>query len=169
MGLPFNPGNRKVQAGVAIILLLFFWALATKCSAGEESYSQVGGGGTFIRGETGVLDLAFAYPKAAPGDAVLEVGATFIGESDLHTVPQRNNFAVRATVVDYLGHVQVGLGIAYLQNTDIFNGSHLNFTLVLGYEFRRMPLTLRVQHFSNGGTVSPNKGRDMLLALWRFQ
>lgn len=171
MKWPTNTGNRKVQLGVALLIGLFVLGLAvSKCAAASEaSYSQVGLGSTFIRGETSVIDLAFVYPEAAPADANLEVGATFIGPSELKGADQRNNFAVRATVVEKLWRFDVGLGIAYLQNVDTYNGSHLNFNLLLGYNFRRLPITLRVQHFSNGGTQSPNKGRDMLLVLWRFQ
>jgi hypothetical protein len=110
-----------------------------------------------------------AYPRAAPGDAALEVGATFVGASTLRDEFQRNNFALRAAIVDGLGPIEVGLGVAYLQNVDTYNGSHLNFVLILGYKFKRWPVTIRLdQHFSNGGTQAPNKGRDITLGIWRF-
>jgi hypothetical protein len=167
--IPFNQGKPKVQLGVLTIVLLLILGLATQCARAEESYAQIGGGGAVIRGPSAVIDLAYVYPNAAPKDAVLEVGATFIGASTLNGNVQRNNFALRATVVEGLGPVEIGLGVAYLQNTDTYNGSNLNFNLLIGYDFKIVPLTIRLQHFSNGGTRSPNKGRDMLLLIWRFQ
>lgn len=169
--LPFNQGSTKTQIGVAILLGLFILALATKCSAGDgKAYSQVFVGTTTIRGQAPVIDLSFVYPKAAPGDAELEVGATFIGESDYRGSHQQNNFALRTTIVEKLWRFDVGLGAAYLQNTDTYNGSNLNFNLLLGYRFKHWPMSLRPEfHFSNGGTRSPNKGRDLFMLGVRFE
>lgn len=166
--IPFNQGRPKVQLGVLLVVVLFLVGLATRCGA-EEAYSQFGVGSTYIRGTAPVMDLAYVYPDAAPGDAVLEVGATFLGQSSTaDNGVQRNNFAARAAIVEGLGRFRVGLGFAYLQNTDTYNGSNLNFNLILGYDVKTIPVTLRIHHFSNGGTRSPNKGRDMLLIYWRF-
>jgi hypothetical protein len=166
--LPFNQGNSKTQWGVALILVLLIVGFATKCAA-ADGHAQIGMGSTVVRGAAPVLDLNFVYPEGVPGDADLEVGATFIGGSTFRDAYQQNNFAIRATAVEKLWRFDVGLGVAYLQNVDTYNGSHVNFNLVLGYRMKRLPLTLRLSHFSNGGTRSPNKGRDMLLVFWRFQ
>jgi hypothetical protein len=164
--LPFNPGKPKVQLAVSLVIVLLLLAFASRCHA--DSYAQFGAGSTVVRGESAIIDLALVYPDAGPRDAAIEVGATFIGTSEHEGAGQRNNFALRAAVVDGFKRFDVGLGVAYLQNTDIYNGSHVNFTLLLGYRFKRLPLTMRLQHFSNGGTQSPNKGRDMLFLAWRF-
>ena len=124
---------------------------------------------TVVRGEAPAVDLSVVLRDALEaGDTGLEVGVTFIGASTLNGAPQHNNFAVRCAVVDSLWRFDVGLGLGYLQNTDVYNGSNLNFNLLLGYRFSRIPVTVRAMHFSNGGTRSPNKGRDMLLVYWRF-
>ncbi len=166
--LPFNQGKPKVQAGVLLIIVLIVIGLATKARAGE-SYAQFGVGSAVVRGPAPVLNLSIVYPDAGPGDASFEIGVMFIGES---TTPdnghQRQNFAWYGALVEGFGRFDVGVGPAFLQNLDTYNGSHTNFTLLLGYRFKRVPITLRIQHFSNGGTVSPNKGRDSLLAIWRF-
>jgi hypothetical protein len=164
--LPFNQGNKKTQYGVMLVLALLATAFATRCAKADESYVYMGGGTTVVRGSAPAIDLAFVYPDAAPYDARLEVGATFIGASTFKGVEQRNNFAFRAAVVDSLGSFDVGIGAAYLQNTDAYNGSNLNFQLILGYRWDR--LAVRWSHFSNGGTRDPNKGRDMILVSWRF-
>lgn len=170
--LPFNQKSTKTQIGVLVLIVLFLTALVTKCArAGEgEPYTQIGGGMTVVRGAAPVIDISFVYPEAGPGDSVLEVGATFIGGSTFEGTYQQNNFAWRAAIVDGIGPIEVGLGAAFLQNVDTYNGSHTNFVLILGYKFKRWPVTLRLdQHFSNGGTQSPNKGRDMTLGIWRVK
>jgi hypothetical protein len=164
--IPFNQGNTKTQAGVAVILLLLIGAFATQCAKAGDSYVQMGLGTTVVRGPAAAIDLALVYPDAGPKDARIEVGATFIGGSEFKGQFQRNNFALRAAVVDGLGPVDVGIGVAYLQNIDTYNGSHVNFSLMLGYQFEKW--SVRWIHFSNGGTVSPNKGRDGVYLLRKF-
>lgn len=167
---PTNQGNPKAQIGVIALIVLLLAGLATKCAAGENDYSQLGLGGTVARGEAPVMDLTYVYPDAGPKDAVLEAGVTFIGVSATDdNGPQRANFALHVTIVEGLWRFQVGLGAAYLQNTDTYNGSNVNFHLLFGYKMKTLPITWRMQHFSNGGTRSPNKGRDMLLLIWRFE
>jgi hypothetical protein len=168
--VPFNQGNRKVQLGVLVVIALLVAASATRCAhAGDGDYAQFGIGSTIVRGPAPVVDYSLVYQDAAPKDAWLEVGATFIGESNFEGAYQRNNFALRAAILDGFGRFDVGLGAAFLQNVDTYNGSHVNFTLILQYRVKSLPFNFRVQHFSNGGTQSPNKGRDMLMVMWRFE
>ncbi len=162
LSLPFNPGSWKTQLGVGLVLILLFSALATKCRAAEPAYMQGGVGSAVVRGPAPVIDVTIVYPNRVK-DASYELGATLIGESSFRDANQRNNFALHASIVDGLGRFDVGLGAAYLQNTDEYNGSHLNFHLLLQYRFRRWPVVARWQHFSNAGTQSPNRGRDMAL------
>lgn len=165
--LPFNQKNRKTQAGVLLVLILLVLGFATQSRAGD--FLQFGGGMTVVRGKAPALDVSLVYPEAGPKDAVVEIGATFIGASTHDQKGQGNNFAFRAALVEGFGRFDVGLGAAYLQNADAYNGSNLNFQLLLGYRFKALPISLRISHFSNGGTRSPNLGRDMLLVLWRFE
>lgn len=164
--IPFNPGNRKTQVGVAAVLLLLIGAFATQCAKAEDSYVQMGIGSTIVRGQAPVIDLQLAYPGAGPKDATIEVGATIIGASNFRGYDQPNNFAFSAAVLDGFGGFDVGIGAAYLQNVDSYNGSHLNFKLILGYHWDRV--SVRWSHFSNAGTVYPNKGRDWINVYWRF-
>lgn len=167
MKLPFNPGKRSVQIGVAAFLLILIATLASTCRAAPPPYVSFGYGKTVLRGEADVLDLNITYPRRVQ-DADLVVGVTLIGESTLFGQPQRNNFGVRAQIVDGVGRMDAGFGLVYLQNTDIYNGSNLNFTLTLAYRFKRLPVTATFQHWSNAGTRMPNKGRDMLFVSYRF-
>lgn len=165
--LPFNQGAVKTQVGVAVILLLLIASFFTRCAHAEDSYVQMGLGSTVVRGPSPAIDLQLVYPDAGPADSRLEIGTTFIGGSTFKGGFQQNNFAVSAAIVDGLGPVEVGLGIGYLQNTDTYNGSHLNYKLILGYRWSHFGV--RWAHFSNGGTVSPNKGRDMIIGYWEFK
>lgn len=162
--LPFNQGNRKTQILVVIVLALLLGAFATTARS-AESYASFGAGSTVVRGEAPMIDLTITYPEAGPKDADYAIGVNFIGGSDFRGT-QPNQFAWRAEVLDGYGPCDVGLGVAYLQNVDTYNGSHTNFTLSLGCRLGNWKATIR--HFSNGGTVAPNKGRDMLYVSYIF-
>ena len=168
MKLPFNPRNPKTQLLVGIVLALFLAGAATTCR-GAEPVLQFGIGSAVIRGEAPALDLALVYPEAGPGDADYVLGVTLIGDSELYGQPQRNQVAWRAGVVEGFGRFDVGLGVARLQNEDAFNSCRLQFALSLGYRFVHWPVVVGLQHFSNSGTCSPNKGRDLLMVGWRFR
>ncbi len=167
---PFNPGKKAAWIVSALLIVLAVGFCTTARSAEVPAgttvpYVQMGIGSTVVRGATPVVGLNIVYPNAV-GDASYEIGATFIGQSSFRDVPQRNNFALHAGIVDGFGRFDVGLGVAYLQNTDEYNGSQLNFQLLLGYRFDNW--TVRLQHFSNGSTKMPNRGRDMLMVYYKF-
>lgn len=163
-----KPGT-KLAIFLFIVVLVIAFLMGREATAEEKSI-QVGGGVTYIRGTAPVVDLALVYPDLGPFDSVVEIGATFIGESKFRDELQRNNFAWRVSLVEHIGRFEIGLGFAYLQNVDAYNGSHTNFNLLLGYRFKRWPITLRPAfHFSNGGTVSPNRGRDIGLFIVRIE
>lgn len=164
--IPFNPGKPMVQLAVGALVLLFIVAAATTCH-GAEARVEFGAGSTVARGETGVLDLAVAMPKAVK-DADFVVGVTFVGQSTYADQPQRNNFMWRAELRDGFGPLGVSLGAAFIQNEDRYNSCDVNFTLGLHYLIRPLGMQLTARHFSNGGTCSPNLGRDMLLLIKRF-
>lgn len=163
LNLPFNQGNRKTQLGVLAVLILLLTAFCTTARA--EPYASFGVGSTIVRGEAPMVDLTITYPEAGPKDADYAIGVSFIGGSEFNGT-QPNQFAWRAEVLDGFGRFDVGLGVAYLQNIDTYNGSKTNFTLSLGYRAEKWKVTLR--HYSNGGTVKPNKGRDMLYFSYVF-
>jgi hypothetical protein len=95
----------------------------------------------------------------------MEVG---FGYDFSHTVGSDPQCIVRLRQPIGFGPLEIGLGVAFLQNTDVYNGSHGNFALQIAYRFKRWPVTLTVRHWSNAGTVQPNLGRDFALVSWRF-
>lgn len=163
--IPFNRGNRKTQLGVALFVILFTLALARWARA-DEPYVQMGVGSAIVRGEAPLLDLSIVYPGKAPRGADYTFGVTLIGESDYGDRHQRGQIAWRAQLVDGFGKFDLGLGAAYLQNEDIYNSCHLEFSLSAAYRFKWG--TLEYLHFSNAGTCMPNVGRDLLFWAHRF-
>lgn len=160
-----NPRASQIASLLFVALLVAAWA--TKCH-GAETGLQFGMGTTVARGMTPVLDVAMVTAKVAPGDAHWQFGLTLIGSSTYDHEDQANQAALSALLVDGFGPLEIGLGVAFLQNTDVYNGSHGNFALQIAYRFERWPVTLTVRHWSNAGTVQPNLGRDFALVSWRF-
>lgn len=160
-----NPRASQIASLLFVALLVAAWA--TKCHAGETGL-QFGMGTTIARGMTPVFDVAVVTDRAAPLDAHWQFGLTLIGTSSYSDQDQPNQAALSALLVDGFGPLEIGLGVAFLQNTDVYNGSHGNFALQIAYRFRRWPVTVTVRHWSNAGTVQPNLGRDFALLSWRF-
>lgn len=159
-----NPRASQIASFLFVVLLVAAWA--TKCHGADL---QFGMGSTIARGATPVLDVAVTTRRGAPLDANWQFGLTLIGSSTYGEVDQPNQAALSALLVDGFGPLDIGLGAVFLQNTDIYNGSHANFALQLAYRFQRLPLTVTVRHWSNAGTVQPNLGRDFVLLSWRFR
>lgn len=166
--IPWNPENRQSKIIVLVVVLLLIAGLATTCRSAEK-LAQFSIGAAQIRGQTEVADLAVIYPNSGPGDAGYAFGVTFIGASAHYGIEQKPNFAVRAELIEGFRRFDVSLGVAYMQNEDIYNSGHGEFTLALAYRFKRWPVVLTVRHFSNGGTAMPNKGRDLALIGWQFR
>lgn len=160
-----NP--RASQTLSALFLLIAIAALATTCH-GAETQAQFGMGSTYARSPTPVLDLAVTTDLGAPVDARWQYGLTLVGSSTYMNHEQGNQAALSVMLVDGFGRVDVGLGVALVQNLDIYNGSHANFSLMLAYRFQRLPITVAIRHWSNAGTKYPNLGRDFALVSWRF-
>lgn len=165
MKLPFNQGNRKTQLLVSLIILLMLAALATAARAGE-SYASFGVGTSIVRGQAEMLSLDLTFPQAGPKDADFRTGIVLIGASEFRKNPEPSQAAGYVELVDGFKKCDVGVGVAYLQNTDEYNGSNANFTLSLACRYKALRATLR--HFSNAGTKMPNRGRDMLYISYAF-
>lgn len=163
--LPFNQGNRKTQLLVSLVILLLLAAFATAARAGE-SYASFGVGTTIVRGQAEMLSLDITFPNAGPKDADFRTGVVLAGASEFRRNPQPSQAAFFVEVVDGFKKCDVGVGLAYLQNVDEYNGSNANFTLSLACRYKALRATLR--HFSNAGTKMPNRGRDMFYVSYAF-
>lgn len=166
--LPLGNGG-KAMIALVVFVALFLTLLAMHARAGEpESYVQVSTGRAVVRGQTSALNVAWSFPSPqAAGDAWV-VSTTLIGASDFRGLHAPNNYAFDVTYVTGLKRLDIGLGPSWMERPSPYNGSHINFTLQLGYRFQRWPITVWWKHFSCGGACEPNWGRDLLLLGWRL-
>lgn len=159
--LSMNP--TKVKFAILAFVVIALSAFATKCRAADDVTLSVETGTTYIRGETPVFGLTVNWLNAGPKDADFQCGLMLVGS----TAGNRNQAGFQCLMVDGFGKFDIGLGLVALQNIDEYNGSHANFSLMLGYRFTDR-FGLKVRHWSNAGTTDSNKGRDMLLVSYQF-
>lgn len=155
-----NP--KGTQYAILVFITLLLLAFATNCRAAELEF---GAGKTYIRGDTEVIDLSLTLPLEGL-EAAWQTSLTLVGSSRYDGLDQPNNFAVQSLLVDGFGNFDVGFGVGFLQNSDRYNGSSMNFVLQLGLDLGRVKVTAR--HWSNAGTRKPNLGRDFLLISYSF-
>jgi hypothetical protein len=151
-----------------IVLFLFVALFVAFMMMGKRAHGmeiQASSGAAVIRGIAPALNLAWDVPSGHGGDAV-RASMTLIGHSTFKDQEYPNNYAFSVLYVTGMGHFDIGLGPAYLQNPLPYNGSHIDFNLFLGYRFPRV--TVWYSHFSCGGACSPNYGRDLALVGIRF-
>ena len=151
-----NKGKTGIIVMVFVALCITAWA--TKCHGAGIAVS---GGAAVIRGPTAALQVEWQWKSPQSRDAHWETGVTMIGNSTFSGVEQNNTFALNATYVDGFGPVDIGIGPAYLQNTDTYNHEGMNFNLMLGYHHGRY--FVHYNHFSNAGSKTPNLGRDLVM------
>lgn len=162
MALFRNP--KKVIYIIAVFVALFVAAAATRCHGSELNF---GAGVTVARGVAPLIDVSLTARHGAPGDAHWQGFLTLVGDSTYAGREQPNQAALGGMLVDGFGPVEIGLGVAFLQNLDAYNGSHANFSLQLAYRWRNLAFAYR--HWSNAGTVRPNLGRDFAILSWGFR
>jgi len=153
-----------------IILFVFVALFIAFMILGKRAWSteiQASSGAAVIRGIAPALNIAWDIPSGHGGDAV-RASMTLIGHSTFKDTEYPNNYAFSLQYVTGFGHFDIGLGPAWLENPRPYNGSNVNFNLMFGYRFTRLPITLWYSHFSCGGACSPNYGRDIILAGYRF-
>lgn len=153
--------NRLTKIVVTLFVIAFVGALASRCAQSAETGTSFAAGAALLRGPAPAVQLEWRWNAPQARDAHWETGVTLIAPSSYQDKAQTQNFALNATYVDGFGHFDLGLGSAYLQNADRYNGSHLNFNLLMGVHYGKW--FVRYNHFSNCGTKSPNLGRDIVL------
>ena len=160
----FNKGKTGIL--VAVFVVLFLTALATKCHSAEGvSFSS---GTTILRAPTPTIHLDWSWPAIQSSDAHWETGITIFGSRYYKGHHNESTFALSAVYVDGWHNWDIGIGPAFLQNTTSFNHSGINFHLLLGYHrtilagyFKQW--FIRENHYSNMGTMDPNLGTDFLV------
>ena len=168
-----NP--RSVVYLIVLFVLIFLGAFVWQQAHG--AVLEFEGGNTIVRGSTQAIGAKVVWPGTVTRIGDLGCGFLLIGTSHSADGREQPNQIV--------GHCQVignyptsrwgtfssGVGLAAIQNQDYYNSGRLNFYLMLQYKFAGAlrHAGLAYQHISNAGTHSPNDGRDVLLATWRFE
>jgi len=160
----FNNPRAAVVLIIALIVLFFAYkANATEAELGATYASK------FNSGAGIVLTERFLDNK-------MDVGLALIGEQDYdkENTTVGNNGNVFVTFVAskpaswwIVLPAEAHIGVAYWIETNRFIGDELGYHLALKWHFGDH-LSLGVRHWSNAGTVKPNRGQDLLTLGWRF-
>jgi hypothetical protein len=133
-----------------------------------QPYSQLSLGRTAFRGGAPALNLGWTWAVPQSKSDMLMTSVSLIGSSRFQGIDAPNNYAFGVQYVTGLKQLDIGLGPSWMENPGPYNGSHVNFNLMLGYRFKRWPATIWWDHYSCGGACSPNYGRDLLLIGYRL-
>lgn len=78
-----------------------------------------------------------------------------------------DNLFVQVQRVFVGSRFELGIGAAWFQNSNRALGKRFNVPLSLGYRLTKR-ISLRVRHYSNGGSGVPNVGQDLITVGYRF-
>lgn len=163
---PLLPHDLGVRWALLLFVAILLAAFGTQCRKAEDADLHFEAGSTIARGETPVLGLVVAYP--GPLDTSIEGGFTLIGSSTYGGEHQSSNIALHVAIVDGFGPVDVGLGVATMQNEDAYNSGDIQFMPFIRWWITDQLYLVLDRHFSNAGSRDDNLGRDMALLGWRF-
>jgi hypothetical protein len=160
--------NNPKSAVVIIVLVILLFAAYKQASATEMELGATYASG-FNNGAGLVLSERLAQGK-------MEVGIALIGEQDYdkENIRLANNGNVFASFVapkpDTWWRIlpsEVHIGAAGWIKTNRFIGAHLGYQLALKWRLTEN-VSINIRHWSNAGTVKPNRGQDLLTIGWRF-
>ncbi len=156
---------------VLLFLLLIFYLFDREAKAqvqielGPTNISGDWAGAALMLSERfGKYDVGIGY--------VSEQRATVTCGPSLPAIPKcafdiRENIFISAQRIVKYKHCEMGIGPAWFQNTSRVFGKQLNFGLMIGCNISEQAF-VRIRHWSNAGSASPNLGQDLLTIGWRF-
>jgi len=159
----FNNPKPVVFAIIAILLLFFAYkAKATEVEVGPTFTGQFNGG-------VGITLMERML------DNNIDVGVALIGDQEWNGRTTANNGNVFAAFVaskpetwHWAFPTEVTIGAAYwIKTDDRLIGSELGYQLGLKWRFNEHA-SIGIRHWSNAGTVKPNRGQDLLTFGWSF-
>lgn len=155
-------------AVIAIILVILLFAAYKQASATEMELGPTYASG-FNNGAGLVLSERVLNQKVDVGIALIS-GQDY----DKENLRLSNNGNVFATFVAQKPEnwwkvlpAEVHIGAAYWIETNRFIGDELGYHLAVKWRVTEH-LSINVRHWSNAGTVKPNRGQDLLTVGWRF-
>jgi len=145
---------------IAIFIALSAWFFATEVEAAEFEIGPTLLSGEFADG--GMLIFTERLGKwTLGGGYVSKQTCKCRVEVDL----EENIFFQGQRIVDHKNW-ELGIGAAYFQNTNRALGKNLTWSLSLGYGKEHW--SVRVRHWSNAGSGSPNLGQDVVTIGYAF-
>jgi hypothetical protein len=158
-----NPRAAVVIILVLIVLFFAYKANATEAEIGATYASKFNSGVAIVMTERFL-------------DNKMDVGVALIGEQDYdkENIVVGNNGNIFVAFVAskpaswwIVLPAEAHIGMAYWIETNRFIGDELGYQLALKWHFGKHA-TLGIRHWSNAGTVKPNRGQDLLTLGWRF-
>lgn len=160
----FNNPRAAVVLIIALIVLFFAYkANATEAELGATYASKFNSGAGLVLTER-------------LWENRLDIGLALIGEQDYDkenlVVGNNGNFFVAFVASKPASWwivlpAEAHIGMAYWIETNRFIGDELGYMLALKWHAGDH-LSFGIRHWSNAGTVKPNRGQDLLTLGWRF-
>lgn len=160
--------NPKVRWLILLFVLLLLAGI--RYARADEIHLETGV--SALHGYGPYLSLVYRFnPPLAPSGISFETGLQMWGQTTPYegqNVP--NNWAPFTGMNAAVGPVAIGLGLAYLQRTDVLDGTHTNLALKLAWEPRWGLFSgIVIRHISNAGTSDHNIGRNAIAIDWRLR
>jgi len=151
-----------------VIAFLGLLALFLANEARADSTTQMSVGATVLSGQFS-SGFAIDVTERFGGKWDLSVGWTSdqicrCGEGEVEV---ESYMFVKGQRIVQLKGFELGLGAGYVSETNRVFGQNLVYALSIGYNFDG-GISVIWDHFSNGGTASPNLGQDTLTFGYRF-
>ena len=159
------PLNNKKSVVIAILVLIALFA-------GYKTYAtEIGIGATYTGEFNGGMAITLAERVL---DGKMDIGIAMISEQTFKEKTTSNNGNVFvnfvATKPEKWWRIlpsEVLIGSAYwIKTDDRLIGSQLGYKL--GIKWRFGQLAIGFDHWSNAGTVKPNRGQDLIYLSWSF-
>lgn len=152
-----------VIVGVFLALLMFGFCQEVKADVRLEV------GPTFLSGEYAkgqVLILSEQFDRYSVGVGYISQQRVVDRSKTLYNL-RENMYVFGTRHVRITSKFNLGLGVAYFNETNRALGSNFAFSLLVRYDFSDR-LSVNIRHFSNAGSVRPNMGQDMLTFGYSF-
>ena len=157
---------------IGLFVLLFFYLAAREVKA--EVQVEIGptnlsgdwakGGALLLSERFGKYDIGIGYISEQTANVTCGPHLPKTSRCDFDI---RENIFIQAQRIVTYKRCELGIGPAWFQNTSRVFGKQFNFGLMAGCSLSDH-LSVRIRHWSNAGSASPNLGQDLLTIGWSF-
>jgi hypothetical protein len=154
---------RPAQPGSLLLIL----GIAALSPATEAADLRLNAGAATLKGGTATVGARAVFPDAVFGKADFEFGVQLLDSSRYRSFAQPNQAMITTQVVKDFHFIEVGFGVTYLWNDDIYNSGRFNFISAARFHLSSR-LDVEWMHVSNGGIHKPNRGRDIAVLSYQF-